>query len=501
MTSVAYRRRLPEIGKAAFGGFILLQCLAAAVLLLLGLNVKVALLAVVGTTVGLIWLALLPLYPWLSVPLLIASTSLDITGRLVQETPLGIPVTGFHIAFLLMIASLGANAALRRRIHFPKFELFGPLALFLFLIALSLTWSPNQPEATISFVRMLMLAAFLYLTQVMIETRAAVTCVVVSVAVCVGAASILGVVQMLTEEFYLPASFVIAVGANTPRAAGTFHNPNSLGTFLMAGSLFLAAVLLNYRMARTFRLLLTISIGIGIMGLLATFSRANWVAMAAGGVFLLWVSGKLRIRYILTALAGLVVTLLALQSVLPVAEYVLTRLFSIFALLTQFGETAYVSSSARVHFVVAGLGMWRDHPLLGAGWRAFPVILDPYKPEGFPHWIPTRECHTLFATIVAELGLLGLLATCWIAWRVIRHAYRGVRNMEDDYLRAVLIGLLSLFIGFQVSLCFTNDFTNNFLWFFMGMTFAVTSIYRRQRLANAPSRPTVTGDVTSPEPR
>lgn len=481
MTMAVQKRRLPELGKTAFAVFLLLECLVTAVLLLSGVQFKMAMLIIVGSAVGLVWLALLPLYPWLSVPLLFASTSLDITGRLVQETPIGIPVTGFHISFVLMMLAILANAAIRRRIHYPTFELFAPLVMFLGLIALSLTWSPNQPEATISFVRMLMLAAFLYLTQVMVETRGAVTCVIVSLAICVGAASILGVVQMLTEEFYLPASFVIAVGANTPRAAGTFHNPNSLGTFLMAGSLFLAAVLLNYRMNKLYRLLLTVAIGIGIMGLMATFSRANWVAMGVGGLFLLWISGKLRIRYIITALAGLTGTLLALQSVLPVAEYILTRLFSIFALLTQFGETAYVSSSARIHFVVAALGMWRDHPLLGAGWRAFPVILDPYKPEGFPHWIPTRECHTLFATIVAELGLLGLLASCWIGWRVISHAMVALRDMDDEYLRAVLIGLASLFVGFQVSLCFTNDFTNNFLWFFMGMTFAVIAIYRRQR--------------------
>ena len=40
-------------------------------------------------------------------------------------------------------------------------------------------------------------------------------------------------------------------------------------------------------------------------------------------------------------------------------------------------------------------------------------------------------------------------------------------------MRAVLASLLAVFIAFQVSLSFTADFSNNFLWFFTGMTFAV----------------------------
>ena len=36
-----------------------------------------------------------------------------------------------------------------------------------------------------------------------------------------------------------------------------------------------------------------------------------------------------------------------------------------------------------------------------------------------------------------------------------------------------LASLLAVFIAFQVSLSFTADFSNNFLWFFTGMTFAV----------------------------
>ena len=53
--------------------------------------------------------------------------------------------------------------------------------------------------------------------------------------------------------------------------------------------------------------------------------------------------------------------------------------------------------------------------------------------------------------------------------------------MGDSYLKAVLIALLSVFIAFQVSLSFTADFSNNFLWFFTGMLFAVIRLDEQTR--------------------
>ena len=59
----------------------------------------------------------------------------------------------------------------------------------------------------------------------------------------------------------------------------------------------------------------------------------------------------------------------------------------------------------------------------------------------------------------------------------------GLKEMQDPYLRAVLIGLVSVFISFQVSLSFTADFNNNFLWFFTGMLFAVIRLDKEAKAA------------------
>ncbi|MEC8931100.1 MAG: hypothetical protein VYB08_06760, partial [Candidatus Latescibacterota bacterium] len=101
------------------------------------------------------------------------------------------------------------------------------------------------------------------------------------------------------------------------------------------------------------------------------------------------------------------------------------------------------------------------------------------KSPEFPHWVPTKESHTLFANILAELGRVGLTAATWLVARTLRRGWTSMNSTDDPYLRGVMCGLLSLFIAFQVSLSFTADFSNNFLWFFTGMIFAVAQLIDR----------------------
>ncbi len=459
--------------------FVLFVGLLALLLLAVLLVPNRLLLIACGGLAGGVFLAFLLVYPWIIVPLLVATTVLDITGQLLKETAIGIPLTGFHLSLGLMFLALLGNTCLRQRTLFPEFELKEPLLLLLGVMALSLTYSPNQPEATIGFMRTLVLVLFLYGAQMLIESRAAVHTVVISMALALIGGSILAVVQIATEKFFLPASFVIAVGANAPRATGTFHNPNTFGTFLMCGVVFLSAILLNYRMSFWQRVLLLVSLAFGLAGLIATFSRSNWLAAIVGLVVPLYLARKLRYFFITLAIGGLLVV--AIKEFVPFAEHIFLRFLSIFTFVEEFGQAGRESGSARIYFLIAGIEMFLDHPLLGVGWRAFPMLFEQYKPVDFPNWVPTRESHTLFANMMAELGLVGLLASAWIVWRTLSRGFAGLRVMPDPYLRAVLVGLLSMFIAFQVSLSFTADFSNNFLWFFTGMIFAVLRLGEPRR--------------------
>ena len=470
-------RSSPPAGSAVWLGVLLaLQAVLLAAILWLPSE---PLIWTLGGIVGVSYLVLILLHPWTIVPLIVATTALDITGQLIKETPIGIPVTGFHLTLALMGLAVAVNAFLRRRLEFPAFELKVPLAILFGVMAFSLTYTPNFVEGTVGVMRTLFLIVFLYLTQIIIDSRRAVNTVVISIALALIAAAVLALVQIVTERFYLPASFVIAVGANAPRAAGTFHNPNTFGTFLMCGSVLMVGILLSCRLPAWKLLLLTLAAGMGLAGLTVTFSRANWVS-AGVGVAAIFILTK-KVRYAVYGLVTAAVVILAVKEFVPFADHIFQRFISIFTLFEQFGEAGRASSSGRVFFALAGLEMFLDHPLFGAGWRAFPVLFDQYKSPDFPYWIPTKESHTLFANILAELGLVGFTAACWIVARTLGCGLRGYLSIADPFLRGVMCGLVAAFVGFQVSLSFTADFSNNYLWFFTGLIFAVSALDRQTR--------------------
>ena len=424
------------------------------------------------------------LRPWLIVPLIVLTTGLDSTGRLIGEAGKikGLfHLTGFHLIFGLMIVALAANICLSRRVKFPDFEIKAPLFMFIGCIAISLTYSPNQPEATVSFVRICALILFTYMVQVIIDSRHAVSAVLWSMVVFTVAGAVMGTYQVITGQFHLPVKVITALGGNVPRATGTFHNPNIFASFMMSGVLPLLAVLLNYKMPKSQRMLFTLSTIIGVGGLLASFSRSSWVATLVGVMIILWLSGKLRYFFILIFVSILLV--LGLKEFVPFAEYIFERFISIFTLFSEFGSVGRTSSTARIFLIIASFDMFFDHPFLGIGWRAFPYVFAQYAPPGYPHWSYVNEPHTAIAMVLGELGIVGFFAFAWFIGKTLLLSVGRFFQMQEPYFRAVTIGLIATFIAFQVNQSFNGDLPNNMFWFCIGMMFAVQRLESRSRTA------------------
>jgi O-antigen ligase len=466
----------PKLNLRWFAAFLLVQVALLAGSLVL--SPFVLYLAVAGLIAAVFAVSVL-LYPWIVIPVIVFSTGLDSTGRLFSEQASRFHLTGFHLAFVLAIIAVGANTFLRRRMLFPVFELRGPLILFLGTIAFSLVYSPNQPEATISFIRMASLVLFLYLSQLMVDSRKAVSVVVWSMALASLGGSILGAYQVITGRFHLPVDVIQALGGNVPRATGMFHNPNIFATFLMGGIIPMMAVLLNCPMSLWKRLFFALATVVSLAGVLASFSRSSWLATMLGIVVLLWLSKKLKYLFIFL-LVG-VVAVLALKEFVPFAGYIFERFMSIFTFIEEYGQVGTTSGTARVMLVMAAMSMFLEHPVLGIGWRGFPMVFSPYAPVGYPHWSLVDECHTVVATVLAELGLVGFVAFAWFIARVLSRGFSALPKMQDPYLRAILIGLLATFVAFQVSQSFNGDIADNTFWFYTGMLFAVIHLDEKGR--------------------
>lgn len=479
MSTLADRDSRALFDRRWFVLFVVLQAALAAGSLFLTWLLPVF---VIGAVCAAVYLLASLSKPWLIVPLVLLTTGLDSTGRLFAEAGKvggSFYLTGFHLAFALLIVAMAVHICLTRRTRFPDFEIKAPLILFLGCIAVSLTYSPNQPEATVSFFRLCALVLFTYMIQIVIDSRQTVSVTIWSIVVLTVAGAVMGTYQVLTGQFHLPAEVITALGGNVPRATGTFHNPNIFAIFMMGGVLPLLAVLLNFRQPLWQRSLFGLAVLIGVGGLLASFSRSSWVAMAVGVMVMLWLSGKLRYFFILVIAS--IVLVLGMKEFVPFAQYIFERFISIFTLFEEFGTIGRASSTARIYLVIASLDMFLDHPVLGIGWRAFPHVFAEYAPPGYPHWSYVNEPHTVVTMVLGELGIVGFAAFMWFVGRTFFLSLRRFREMEDPYLRAVTIGLISTFAAFQVNQSFNGDLSNNMFWFYIGMLFAVQRIEAASR--------------------
>ena len=106
-----------KLDRRWFAAFLGLQAATLIAFLLMPHRLFFLALGGIGSTIFLFFLLL---YPWIIVPAIVATTALDITGKLVETTALGIPVTGFHLSLGLMLIAILANAMWRCRTEFPK---------------------------------------------------------------------------------------------------------------------------------------------------------------------------------------------------------------------------------------------------------------------------------------------------------------------------------------------------------------------------------------------
>ncbi|RLA94244.1 MAG: hypothetical protein DRG83_19960 [Deltaproteobacteria bacterium] len=472
--------RPTPIGKRGFLLLVLIELLVLVMVLTLSPRV---LLPPIAFAVGIPLLFILPMYPYILFFFLILTTALDVTGIVMPNISFfgtSTPLTGFHLVLGATLIFGIANFFYKKRTLFPRIELTLPVILYLSVVAISVGYSPNKGEAIVQFLRLLALALLSFLTVFLVENRKEVTFVVASFVLCATAIAALGIFQTLNQQYFLPATFVQAVGASVPRATGTFHNPNTFATFLMVAIVLCVSLLLGIKVSWR-RLVILLAIIITLLGgLITTFSRANWLATLMA-VFFISVFTR-RFKLFMTILLVAVCIIASISLISPnFAQLVLGRFTSIFATFSKFGSDAAVSSTSRVQFIKAAWSMFLSHPLLGIGTRGFPVLFEKYRPIDFPIWLPVRECHTLPATILAELGIVGFSIYLWFVFVVLRAGVKAFKSMDDSYLKALSVGFLSTFIGFQVSMFFTADITNNYFWFMIGMLFAVREIGMRSQ--------------------
>jgi O-antigen ligase len=127
----------------------------------------------------------------------------------------------------------------------------------------------------------------------------------------------------------------------------------------------------------------------------------------------------------------------------------------------------------------AALNMASAHPLFGVGLGNYEVV---YPQSRLINWFePLGHAHNYFLNILAEAGVIGLLAygKVWIG--IIGLSWRG-RQHPDILSRFVVIGLLGTWVYLAVHSFFDNLYVNN-LFLHLGLMLGIlAALYNQTRV-------------------
>jgi len=180
------------------------------------------------------------------------------------------------------------------------------------------------------------------------------------------------------------------------RSGGLLKHPNVAATYLVPISMMALAILVSVSEANFGRLLALVSLPLGVVALILTFSRGGWVSFAV---------------------AGLVFTLLALRRKLLRWQHVVPLIAVLGLLVFLFHEPIlhrllvddYGSALSRIPLSIIALNMIKAHPWIGVGINNFMVVVKQYLTPGtYGAWL--APVHNKYLLVWSETGTIGILS-------------------------------------------------------------------------------------------
>ncbi|HID92649.1 MAG TPA: hypothetical protein EYP60_01010 [bacterium (Candidatus Stahlbacteria)] len=240
--------------------------------------------------------------------------------------------------------------------------------------------------------------------------------------------AVVGILQFF-PNYSLKIKGVVVIATMSPtlkRVTSLSSNPLILASFLaFVLPLFVVALLQKYK-----RILLVISISLGLFVLFLTVSRGPIIAMFFSLIFLLLFL-KRRILWVLLGI------LLISCFILKPARIRFEKTF-----------TQSIDLARRVA-IKAGLKMWSDHnSLTGIGVHNFFKLYKDYVSPDYEKWhLPYVHC--LYLNSLVETGIIGLSTLILMLIILLRYLWY-VFKRSNGFERAFYLGLFASFIGFLI---------------------------------------------------
>ncbi len=415
-----------------------------------------------------------------------------LTGPL-GATEVGLLDSG-QFYLLLSLLSWLAHGLRARRIFIPRTFLAVPLAFFLGIAAVSVLGAPSYSfgfKELLKWVEMLaiMLLVVDRVTHWQTQHRRRGPAVVWLLAALFAAGvsqALLGIYQFALQPDG-PEHFLVL--GRFYRAYGTFNQPNPFGGFLNLTAVLALGVFLSYlppiwAQIRDWRVeirstqsslstlhflkfLPALAAGlvtaVSLLGVIASWSRGAWLSLgvATAVLVLFWPRKLWQGAFLL--LLGVAVLLGGMQVGLVPAS-VSERITS-FSEDLRFGDVRGEDITDENYAVLERLAHWQaalamaqDHPWLGIGFGNYEPAYADYALINWPY--PLGHAHNYYLNLLAETGIIGLLAylLLWTAvfWQTIR-----VVRQTDGWRRGVALGLLGVWVALTTHHLVDKLYVNN----------------------------------------
>jgi hypothetical protein len=141
------------------------------------------------------------------------------------------------------------------------------------------------------------------------------------------------------------------------------------------------------------------------------------------------------------------------------------------------------SVSANLHFKVMGEGvkMFFENPVTGVGLNNFRISY-AHDNAWWLGGITNKNvmAHSAFISFFAEGGVLGGIANIAIIILVITHMDRSIRKNSSVFVKSLLVGLFSSYIGILGCNIFYQFYYNEFSWFVIALNVAAVNLLKKK---------------------
>ncbi len=397
------------------------------------------------------------------------------------EAALRLPLDIGQIAFALTAALwLLKQIAESRRVMLPRLGVLVPLAAFILAASLSL-FTADSVSATLNELIKWLQMALMALIAAALCQRHGIGWLLGALLAAAVVQAIIGIYQFMGGS---GAPHLWILDYRYFRAFGSFGQPNPFGAFMgMTLPLALGAAFGAFSMAgqqhgtarRAWLGVASLLVGaaalIGV-GLAVSWSRGAWLGFGAAlGVLIVLAPRRRWIGIVMGVGCAGVVLLATLSGSIPNA---LLARFSDFAQdLTGFQDVRGVPISDANYAVVERLAHWQaalsmadESPLFGVGFGGYEAA---YGRHALVNWqLALGHAHNYYLNVLAETGLVGLLAyvSMWLA--LVRLSLRSLR-LPNAFWRGAGLGILAVWAHIAVHSLFDKLYVNNLFLHFGAM--------------------------------